>query len=261
MQIMIECEYCGSTYDYSENHICPNCAAVPNKKQIAAAKNAAKAEQSPYAMYGTPVPAAAPTGGFMRTIIKLIPLWIGIIFVCIFMPEVKEGMMNSTIKENLQVVDEPRLETHGMNEEFTYDGIFKLVIDEAYIADSNTMNALLPDDKELLVVHLLCSVSDSDKIVNNYYNIQPYITDGSYCREPVDSTALNSCPDAFAQNIFRFSYFGYKKEADGYMCFIVDKDSDNFSLCLEETHTEGYVRQLDYIHQIGLAVSEREDSI
>lgn len=45
MQIMIECEYCGSTYDFNENHTCPNCAAIPDKKAIAAAKAAVKAEQ------------------------------------------------------------------------------------------------------------------------------------------------------------------------------------------------------------------------
>ncbi|MBP1561297.1 MAG: hypothetical protein J6C96_08665 [Oscillospiraceae bacterium] len=259
MQIMIECEYCCSVYDYKENHSCPNCGAVPDKKQIAAAKSAAKAEQSPYAMPGTPVPEVK-TSGLMRVLIRLIPLWIAIIVACLFIPSLVEKGIESSAAKNLQVVDEPRYEEHGMGEVFVYDDVFKLNIDNAFIADTELINALIPKDMSLLVVHVNASVDDSDDVVKDYYDMEPYVTNGEYCRSKISGTALNSCPDAFAQNTFSLSVMRYRNESDGYMCFIVDKDSTEFSLCFEDTSEIGYVKQLDCIHRVALTV-ERGESV
>ncbi len=260
MQIMIECEYCNSVYDYKENHSCPNCAAIPNKKQITAAKNAARSEmKSPYAMPGTSVPAPK-TSKFMCAIVKLIPLWIAVIVICTFIPGIVENSIESNAVKHLQTIDEPKYEEHNMNEDFVYDGIINLNIDNAFFADSEIINALVPKDMSLLVIHINSSVNNSDDVVNDYYNIEPYITNGEYCRPMISSTALNSCPDAFAQNIFRLSILRYRNASDGYMCFLVDNNSTEFSLCLEETTDVGYVRQLEYIHKISIAV-EREENI
>lgn len=153
MPLNIECNYCGSVYDYRENHSCPNCAAIPDKKQIDAAKAearlAAKAEADAKleaelklaaAKNAVPVPH---TGKFMRTLIKLIPLWIVVIFTVIWIPEILESSSNKNIAQNLQVIDEPNYAVHEMGESFVYDKIFTVTADEFFIAEGDAVSALL----------------------------------------------------------------------------------------------------------------------
>ena len=108
MQIMIECEYCGSLYDFNENHVCPNCAAVPNKKKVSAAKAAAKAEAKKAPEYAVKLDYTKekpPSGMLMTIIVKLIPLWIFLIIGLTFVPEAVEKSMAKKAEKHLQVVD------------------------------------------------------------------------------------------------------------------------------------------------------------
>lgn len=263
MRINIECEYCGSVYDYEEHRVCPNCAAVPNKKIIADARAAAKAElkQMQQAQQAA-VPAAAPTGKLMRAIIKLVPLWIGIIVFSLFIPDITEKMTDGTAAEHLQTVAEPTYSDHGMGEEFLLDGIFSITADEAFWVESTAMAPLVPDGMKLLAVHIGFS-SSGEKAPNleYYYSNDPYIYDGRTCREQIDGYALDSYPDLFAQNSYSLSSMEYSRNGDGYMCFFADEDAEEIYLCFEESRTEGYVRQLEYIHRIKLDITEREETL
>ena len=94
----IECKYCGSGYDYRENQSCPNCGAVPDKEQINAAKKEVRLAakeledlrlESQLKLAAAKNAAAVPkTGKFMRKLIKLIPLWVVIIFTVIWIPDI-----------------------------------------------------------------------------------------------------------------------------------------------------------------------------
>lgn len=263
--LTIECNYCGSVYDYKENHSCPNCAAIPDKEQINAAKNearaAAKAEADAKlaaelklaaAKNAVPVPH---TGKFMRTLIKLIPLWIAVIFTVIWIPGILKSISNKNIVKNLQVINEPEYAVHEIGESFVYDEIFTVTADEFFIADGDAVNSLLPEGFKLLVVHVM-TTTDSSKGENDYYDIVPYVTDGKVCRANVSSYALRSLPDAFAQTPFYFYSSRYDTELDGYMCFVIDEDMTDLDLCIEETHLENYVKQLDCVHKIHIKLTE-----
>lgn len=257
MQIHIECEYCGSVYDYSENHSCPNCAGVPSKKRITAAKAEAKAEAAEAHIAPAPVPA----GRVMKVLIKLIPVWIVCIFVMLFIPDIKEHMAENTIREHLQTVDTPEFREHGLNEEFLYDGIMNVSVDDAYFANSSTADALIPENMKMLVVHISASVVDGadQRNMGNYYDNEPYIAFGKTFRRPLSYTALIVFPEIYSRNMFYFSSMRYYDSREGYFCFLVDKDAEEFALCLEETHTEGYVRQLDCVHRINFSITEEAE--
>ncbi len=258
MRINIECEYCGSVYDYEEHRVCPNCAAVPNKKQIAEARAAAKAElkQAQQAV----VPAAAPTGKAMRTIIKLVPLWAAIIVFSLFIPDIAERSIDKTAVKSLQTVAEPAYNEHEMGEEFLLDEIFTINADKAFWAESTAINPIVPEGMRLLVVHINFSSSGEKSPVSEYYySNDPYIYDGRTCREQIDGYALESYPDFFAQNSYSLTSMDYSRNGDGYMCFFADESAEEIYLCFEESSIEGYVRQLEYIHRIKLDITERED--
>ncbi|MCM1330114.1 MAG: hypothetical protein NC253_11820 [Ruminococcus sp.] len=270
LPLTVECGYCGSVYDYSEQRSCPNCGAVPDKAQINAAKEevraAAKAEaEAKIAEERRKLAAelklaeaknAVPqTGKFMRKLIKLIPLWVAVIFVVIWIPGFAESSAQRAIMENMQVIDTPEYKSHELGESFFYDRVFTVTADEFFIADSEAVRALLPENFKLLVVHMN-ALSDGSGGTNDYYDIDPYITDGKVCRAPVSPNALRSLPDAFAQTAFYFYGSSYVNEKDGYLCFIVDGDMTSVDLCIEETHLEGYIRQLDYVHKITLDLTE-----
>ena len=262
MFIGIECEYCGSTYDYSENRSCPNCGAIPDKKQITDAKRAAKEEEAShmevFPAYPQNVQTAptAPTGKFMRTLIKLIPLWIVLIVIMLFVPEIKEFSDNKLVMESLQTIDTPVYADHLPGEDFLYDKVFTVTVGGFFYADSAAVDALLPEGYKLLVVNVGYLKENEDEAPNDYYSITPYITDGKVCRDPVSSSALRSLPDEFAQTSFYFSSYRYETDRYGYLCFIVEEDTDHFDLCFEETHSENYIRQLDCIHRISIDTKE-----
>lgn len=269
MTINIECSYCGSVYDYKEHHSCPNCAAIPDKAQINAAKNearaAAKAEADAKlaaelklaaAKNAVPVP---PTGKFMRTLIKLIPVWIVIIFTVIWIPEILESISNKNVVQNLQIIDEPEYVVHEIGKSFVYDKIFTVTVDEFFIAEGDAVNALLPEGFKLLVVHIM-TTSDGSEGENDYYDIVTYVTDGKVCHANVSSYALRSLPDAYAQTPFYFYASRYDTERDGYMCFVIDEDMTDLDLCFEETHMQNYIKQLDCIHKIPIKLTEAEGS-
>lgn len=263
--LTIECNYCGSVYDYRENHACPNCAAIPDKEQIDAAKAearlSAKAEADAKleaelklaaAKNAVPVPH---TGKLMRTLIKLIPLWIVVIFTVIWIPEILESSSNKNIVQNLQVIDEPEYAVHEIGESFVYDKIFTVTADEFFIAEGDAVNALLPEGFKLLVVHVM-TATDGSEGENDYYDIVPYVTDGKVCRANVSSYALRSLPDAYAQTPFYFYASRYSNETDGYLCFVIDEDMTDLDICIEETHLQNYVRQLDCVHKIPIKLTE-----
>ena len=255
MQINIECEYCGSLYDYNEHSCCPNCAAVPNKKQITAAKNTAKQQT-------TAASAGKPTGRFMTFLIKCIPLWIFLIIFSAYIPEIAEKNMTKNASKSFQTVNEINYAEHSMNENFLYEDVLSLNVDDAYFADTVLVNELIPEDKRLLVVHINASVEDCNILEDadlDYYNISYYITNGEYCRSVVSSHSLDAVPDAFAQNFFSLSSCQYHKESDGFWCFIVDKDDTDFSLCIEEVYAENYSLHLDKVHKINIDINEKED--
>lgn len=263
--LTIECNYCGSVYDYKENHSCPNCAAIPDKAQINAAKNearlAAKAEADAKLAAELKLaaaknaPAVQPTGKFMKKLIRLIPVWVVIIFAVIWIPGIVENNSYKTVAQNLQVIDEPNFVSHGLGESFVYDGIFNIAADEFFIAEGEAVKALLPEGFKLLAVHMVMT-SDGSGGYNNYYEIDPYITDGKVCRANVSPSTLRSLPDAFAQTAFYFSSAAYETERDGYLCFIVDEGMTSVDLCFEETHLQNNVRQLDCVHKITLDITE-----
>ena len=260
MQINIECEYCGSVYDYSKNHSCPNCAAIPDKNQISAAKAAAKAEAQADSAVST-ASEPAPAGKFMKILIKLIPVWIIIIFASLWIPDIKEHSVENKARSNLQTVDSPEFTEHELNEEFLYDGLMNVTVDDVYFAKSSTAEALLPDNIKLLVVHINAAVAEgaNQSDVGTYYNNDPYIESGESFRSPMSYSALRIFPDNFAQQMFNFSSMRYYDRRDGNFCFLVDKDTEEFTLCLEETHIEGYIRQLDCIHRIHFKVTEETE--
>lgn len=258
MYVGIECEYCGSSYDYSENHSCPSCGAVPDKKQVTEAKRAAAEEAAAKAAALThlqPVPAAAPTGKFMRTLIKLIPVWIVLIAVMTFVPEIKKSLDNKHIIETLQTIDTPEYADHQPGEDFLYDKVFTVTVNDFFYSDSAAVDALLPEGYRLLVVNVGYTRSE-DEAPNDYYSVTPYISYGNVCRAPVSSSALRSLPDEFAQTSFYFSSYRYDTDRYGFLCFIVDEDADQFSLCFEETHLENYIRQLDCVHRVTIDTKE-----
>ncbi|MDE7290309.1 MAG: hypothetical protein K2N71_12570 [Oscillospiraceae bacterium] len=265
MPLTIECNYCGSVYDYKEHHSCPNCAAIPDKMQINAAKNevraAAKAEADAKLAAELKLAAAKnaaavpPTGKFMRKLIRLIPVWAVIIFTVIWIPGIVESTSYDTVAKNLQVIDEPEFKSHEFGESFVYDGIFNVAADEFFIAEGDAVKALLPEGFKLLAVHMTMS-TDGSGGTNDYYDIDPYITDGRVCRSPVSSSALRSLPDAFAQTAFYFYSSRYETERDGYLCFIIDEDMTSVDLCFEETHLQNRIRRLDYVHKITLDITE-----
>lgn len=261
----IECKYCGSGYDYRENQSCPNCGAVPDKEQINAAKKevrlAAKEledlrlESQLKLAAAKNAAAVPPTGNFMRKLIRLIPVWVVIIFTVIWMPGIVESTSYDTVAKNLQVIDEPEFKSHEIGESFVYDGIFNVAADEFFIAEGDAVKALLPEGFKLLAVHMTMS-TDGSGGTNDYYDIDPYITDGRVCRSPVSSSALRSLPDAFAQTAFYFYSSRYETERDGYLCFIIDEDMTSVDLCFEETHLQNRIRRLDYVHKITLDITE-----
>lgn len=241
LPLTIECNYCGSVYDFNEHRACPNCAAIPDKAQI----NAAKAEARNAA--GTaPVPT---TGKFMRRLIKLIPVWIVIIFTLIWIPDIVKNSAQKNVVKSLQFIDEPVYSVHEIGETFVYDKIFNVTADEFFIADSEAINALLPEGFKMLAVHINAA-SDGSGGTNDYYDIEPYVMYGKICSEPISSSSMRNLPDAFAQTPFYFYSSKYSTEKDGYLCFIIGDDSSVVDLCFEETHIEGGVRQLDCIHKI-----------
>ena len=256
MSIHIDCEYCDSVYDYNENHSCPNCGAVPDKKQIAAAKAAAKAEAQ-----ADSAPAPVPVGKLMKLLIKLIPVWLIFIFIIVWIPGIKGRIAEITVKNHLQTIDTPRFIEHELDEEFLYDGLMDITVDDAYFAESPTAEALLPNDIKLLVVHITASAADgaNQRDIGNYYNNDPYIESGKSLRRPLSYSALRIFPDIFAQQMFHFSSMRYYDRYEGYFCFLVDKDEEEFTFCLEETHTESHIRQLDCVHRVNFSITEEAE--
>lgn len=259
LPLTVECGYCGSVYDFNEHRACPNCAAVPDKAQINAIKKEARLAakellelQLAAAKNSATVPSA---GKFMRLLIKLIPLWIIIIFTVIWIPDAVKSSVRKNVTENLQIIDEPVYSVHEIGETFVYDGIFKVTADEFFIADSEAVNALLPEDFKMLAVHISAE-SDGSGGTNDYYDIDPYIIDGEVCRAAVFASALKTLPDTFAQTPFYFYSSKYDVSKEGYLCFIVGEDTESVDLCFEETHTQGGVRQLDRIHKITVSTAE-----
>ncbi len=266
MRINIECEYCGSVYDFEEHRVCPNCAAVPNKKQIAEAKAAAKEEMRQLRqMQQTQqarVPSAAPTGKLMTVIIKLVPLWIAITLFSFFIPGITEDIIEYTSANNLQTVTEPTYSEHEMGEDFLLDEVFTINADEAFWAESSAIDPIIPEGMRLLAVHINFSSSgEKAPDFEYYYNNGPYIYYDRTYREQIDGYALESYPEFFAQNTYYITSMQYSKDGDGYMCFFVDENAEEIYLCFEESRTESYVRQLEYIHRIKLDITEREDGI
>lgn len=253
MQINIECEYCGSVYDFSKHRSCPNCAAVPSKEQVSAARAAAKAEMNS----GTETVRSGHISRFMNIAVKLIPVCIALILISALIPVIAENSLESSIAKNYQTVDEPVYNDFKLNESFVFDGTMTLTITEAFISDSERIKAILPDGMELLVVHVECSVSQADgSFFQSYYNRTPYIDNGEYCRTYISNSALNSCPEIYAQNIFSLSSANYSSENDGYMCFPIDEGDRQFDLCFEEISLNGHARQLDSIDRIVIDVSD-----
>ncbi|MDE7280079.1 MAG: hypothetical protein K2N26_10200 [Oscillospiraceae bacterium] len=253
MLINIECEYCGSVYDFSKHRSCPSCAAVPSKEQVSAARAAAKAEMNSETGSVRVVYASR----FMNIAVKLVPVCIVLILISALIPFIAENSLNSSIVKNYQTVDDPVYNDFQLNESFVYDGTMTLTITEAFISDSERIQAILPDGMELLVVHVECSVSQTDgSFFQNYYNRTPYINNGEYCRSYVSTSALRSCPEVYAQNIFSLSSANYSRESDGYMCFLIDEGNRQFDLCFEEISIKGHAKQLDSIDRIVIDVSD-----
>ncbi|MCM1023881.1 MAG: hypothetical protein NC395_07455 [Prevotella sp.] len=253
MIINIECEYCGSVYDFSQHRTCPGCAAVPSKEQVAAAKAAAKTEQT---SDGEKV-RVIYTSRFMNTAVKLIPVWIAVILISALIPVIVSKSIDSSIVKNYQTVDEPVCIDHALNEPFEYDGTMTLTVTEAFISDSERIAAVLPEGTELLVVHVECvSSGNGSSGFVNYYDRTPYIDGGDYCRTGVSSSSLNSFTEVYAQNIFTLSSAGYYRESDGYMCFLINEGDRRFDLCFEEITLNGYARRLDGIDRIPIDLSD-----
>ena len=265
MQIMIECEYCGSLYDFNDNHTCPNCAAVPNKKRVAAAKAAAKAEAkkaTDYAVKLDYTPQKPPSSMFMTIIVKLIPLWIFLIIGLTFVPNISEKAAAKKATENFQTIDEITYIEHSINEEFLYDNKINLEIDDAFYAESEVVDALLPDGMKLLVVHLKGSI-DKDKYddydYNDYARVTPYISNGTICRENLGYSALNSIPEIYGKTTFSFSsFYSFSKEKDGYWCFIVDENDTDLSMCIGDFTVKDYALNLESVHKIDIAITKEE---
>lgn len=250
--LTIECGYCNSVYDYREHKSCPNCGAVPDKKQVdaayAKAVEAASAERS----------APNYTGKFMKKLIKLIPVWIVFIFIFIWIPEIKISSDEKKVVRNLQVIETPEYKEQQIGVSFIYDNFFEVTVDEFKIADSDAVKALLPNGYKLLTVHLT-AVSDGTGAVNDYYDISPYIYTDGVCREPVSPSSMRSLPDIFASNSFYFTSSKYDTVKDGYLCFIIEENTEALELCFEETHMKDNVRQLDLIHRINIEPGENEN--
>lgn len=250
----IKCNYCNSVYDFREHKSCPNCAAIPDKEQI----NAAKAEAREARLAETAAAAAASvpkTGKFMRLLIKLIPVWALLIFALLIISGSVQSSVRKNIIDSLQTVDMPVYVAHEMGEEFSFGGAFTVSVDEAFIADSPAADALLPNGSRLLAVHINAACDGSEK--RGYYGFEPvYISAGEICRAPVAGSSLRSMPDAFAQTTFYFGSADYAYDRDGYLCFIVDEDMPAVELCFEDTRQENGVRQLDCIHKISIDLTE-----
>lgn len=245
--LTIECSYCGSAFDYREHRTCPSCAAVPSKDQIDAAY--AKAAEN------TKIKTDMYAGMFMRKLIKLIPVWIVFIFVIIWIPEIKQASDEKKIVSSLKSIENPEYIEHKLGENFLYDKFFNVVVEEFMIADSDAANALMPSGYKLLAIHVT-AVSDGTDAYNDYYSIEPYIAMGDICREPILASSLRSMPDIFAHDAFHFSSSKYDPINDGYICFIVEENTEAVELCFEETHMENKVRQLDCIHKINIDLKE-----
>lgn len=266
MQINIECEYCGSLYDFNENHTCPNCAAIPDKKIVSAAKAAAKAEAKAEKQQYTSETAVdlekPPSGMFITILVKLIPLWIFLIIGLTFIPEMKENEVSREAVKNLQVIDKLDYVEHNMNEEFLYDKKITLSIDDAFYSESEVVKALLPEDKKLLVIHLNGSIDEynyNDYSYDSYYNVIPYITNGEFCREKMGYSALNSIPEIYGNTTFSFTNFSsYSLKKDGYWCFIVDENATDLSLCIGDFNIKNYALQLEKVHKIDIVVEKEE---
>ena len=263
MQIMIECEYCGSLFDFNENHSCPNCAAVPDKKKVAAAKAAAKAESKKvpeYAVKLDTVGEKPPSGMFITVIVKLIPLWIFLIIFSSLVPAMAEKSLTKKIYKNLQVIEEVSYVDHSMNEDFIYDNKMTLNVDDAFYAESEIVKALLPEGMKLLVVHIKGSLNENEFENYNYSDysrVNPYITNGTICREKLSYSALNSIPEVYGTTTFNFTnFYGSLREKDGYWCFIVDENDTDISLCFGDYRIDDYALSLEEIHRINIVVSK-----
>ncbi|MBD5145317.1 MAG: hypothetical protein HDT21_05305 [Ruminococcus sp.] len=260
MQINIECEYCGSVYDFSKHRTCPGCAAVPSKEQVSAARAAARAEMNENK--GTETVRVVYTSRFMNVAVKLIPVCIAVILISALMPFIAEKSIDSSVAKNYQTVDEPVYNDFQLNEPFVYDGVMTLTVTEAFISDSERIQAILPDGTELLVVHVECSVPQTgSSSYRNYYNRTPYIDNGEYCRTYASHSALSSCPEVYAQNVFSLSSANYTNASDGYMCFVINEGDRQFDLCFEEISVKGYAQQLDGIDRIRIDVSDGGNAV
>ncbi len=255
MQIMIECEYCGSIYDFSESHTCPNCAAIPDKKKVAIAKAEAKKSAQPTVKNQKP-----PSSQFMTIIVKLVPLWI---FLIIAFPIIAVGIENKAAEnavQHLNVVDELTYEEHVIGEDFWYEDMVMLNIDDAFYSDSEVVNTLLPDDKKLLVVHVKGSVEEIDDDYFSYTrfsSVNPYVTNGEYCRSHLTYSSLDTVSEVYATNIFSFTNFSeYNMTRDGYWCFIVDSDDTEVSLCINDISVENKTLDIDLVHRILIPITE-----
>ena len=254
MSINIECEYCGSVYDFREHRTCPSCAAVPSKEQISAARAAAKSEAN---NNRTETVRVVYISRFMHIAVKLIPVCIALILISAAVPFIAEKSLNSSIAKNYQTVDEPVYNDFKLNESFVYDGKMTLTVTEAFISDSERIQAILPDGMELLVIHVECSVPQTGgSFFRSYYNRTPYIDNGKYCRAYVSNSALSSGPEIYVQNVFSLSSANYSSESDGYMCFPIDEGDRKFDLCFEEISLNGHVKRLDGIDRIVIDVSD-----
>lgn len=274
MQIDIRCEYCGVEYDYKINKICPHCGGVPSgthateaKKQALALARAARAREAESAAAANvpaagPAAAAAPTGRFMRCLIKLLPVWLLIIVLSFIIPAAAQHAVSRSAAANLQEIHELPFVDYAMGEQITI-GIYDLTVMSAKLVNDSRICDILPEGYALLAVRM--SGTAGSFLYEDYlasfgsYNNTPYVTDGSTCYRRVDDYALKSYDDSFAQNPFTFFSLGPGDPSNGYMCYIVKADFDHLYLCLEEFETLYHTKHLTRVNRVRLEIGGDKD--
>lgn len=268
MALFIECEYCGSVFDCEKESACPNCAAVPNIESVSAAR---KAEEEKAKALRAEVHAArmeelaarakltaAPTGKFMSKLIKLIPVWIVIILICGIVPSIVSASVSSTVRNSLKTIDSAEITEHKFGEDVSCGDMFTIAADGAFFSESSAVKALLPENVKLLVVHISASSENKGEYISIFddYDRDIYIGYGNKFATPVSVYSLSALKDDFAQKRFYLSSLKYSDSESGYICYLVEGETEDISLYIDETHSDGYVRQLDRIHKIPLVISK-----
>ena len=268
MALFIECEYCGSVFDCEKESVCPNCTAAPDMERISAAR---KAEEDKAKALRAEVHAArmeelaarakltaAPTGKLMSKLIKLIPVWVIIILICGIVPAIVSASVSNAVRNSLQTIDSAEITEHEFGEDVSCGDMFNIAVDGAFFAESDAVKALLPENVKLLVVHISASSENIDRYssIFNDYDREIYIGYGDKFAAPVSVYSLSALKDDFAQKRFYLSSLKYSNSESGYICYLVDEETEDISLYFDETHSDGYVQQLDRIHKIPLVISK-----